>query len=386
VISALRNQTIAIERCDAFVGRTTNWLYDHLRLLRKYLPLVLCDRLENRVEFADVEAWKVPSDRLSWRLWRRVTGNPIYPAYARRLRRLNPQVLHSHFGYVAEGDVSLQRMLGCPWIVSFYGADVYELGHSLEWRDRYRPVFREAAAVLALGPAMAKGLVDLGCPAEKVIIHALGVDSDSIPHAPRQLAPGDTLRMLFAGTFREKKGVRYLLEAVRHARDAGVRLHLDLVGDAATKPGDEETKAEIFGLLRSLGLGDVVHHRPFMSFHDLMAFALRTHVFVAPSITAKDGDAEGTPFVIQQMMASGMPVISTVHSDIPFVFGAHAHLLVPERDARAIADRIVQYATCPERLIQDGRVLRDQIRAHFESQARADALVRLYDRFASHRA
>src|SRR2546425_557328 len=42
---------VALQRCDAFVGRTTNWLYDHLRFVPRYTPLVLCDNLMLRDEF-----------------------------------------------------------------------------------------------------------------------------------------------------------------------------------------------------------------------------------------------------------------------------------------------------------------------------------------------
>jgi colanic acid/amylovoran biosynthesis glycosyltransferase len=169
-------------------------------------------------------------------------------------------------------------------------------------------------------------------------------------------------------------------------RASGVRLRLHLAGDAAGKPGDAKTKAEIFRLIGALGLSEVVEHHSFLPFNDLMKLALRSHLFIAPSVTARDGDSEGTPFVIQQMMASGMPVISTLHSDIPFLFGDQARMLVPERDSRAIADRILEYVAEPDRLPRDGKALRDQIRAHFDLGQRAAALATLYHRYSGARA
>src|SRR6185369_3819459 len=105
------------------------WLYDHLRLISGYTPLVLCDRLANRSEFPEIEAWTIERDKLSWRVWHKVMRDRPYPPFRRRLERLHPRVLHSHFGYVAEADLALQRSLGCPWVVGFYGADVYLLRH-----------------------------------------------------------------------------------------------------------------------------------------------------------------------------------------------------------------------------------------------------------------
>jgi colanic acid/amylovoran biosynthesis glycosyltransferase len=92
-----------------------------------------------------------------------------------------------------------------------------------------------------------------------------------------------------------------------------------------------------------------------------------------------DGDAEGTPFVLQQMMATGMPAIATMHSDIPYLFGEHAHLLVPERDARAIADRLQRYADEPDSLVTDGTALRDRISHAFDVSQCAAGLSDLYE-------
>lgn len=376
--SSMPGNPIALQRCDTFVGRTMNWLYDHLRMLPDYSPLVLCDQLANREEFALLEAWRIDRDALPWRIWNRLRPARLYPPLRRRLQQRRPRVLHSHFGYVAEGDLALQRALDCPWLIGFYGADVYLLGRSNEWLDRYAPVFGAAAKVLALGPAMATALRQLGCPDQKIHIHPLGVDVDTIPTAPRYLASGERLQILFAGTFREKKGIEYLIHAAKLARSGGVQFQLHLVGDVAGRE-DAKTKAEIFRLIGEFELQDVVVHHSWLPFAEMIDLALRSHVFIAPSITASDGDAEGTPFVIQQMMATGMPVVSTQHSDIPFVFGEHAQWLVPERDAKAIADRIQEYVDAPDRITHDGQALNRQVRNHFSIRARAAALARLYD-------
>jgi colanic acid/amylovoran biosynthesis glycosyltransferase len=370
---------VALQRCGQFVGRTTNWLYDHLRHLPRYRPVVFCDELVHRDEFPELEAWRLDPRSLKRRIWRRLAGDRLYPSDLWRVRKLAPRVLHSHFGDQAVEDLGLQKALGIPWIAAFYGADIYELGPQAEWQAKYAHVFSKAARVLALGPRMKTQLESIGCPAEKVAIHPLGVDAENLPSSGRALQKGETLKILFAGTLREKKGVPYLLEAVALARRRGVPLDLHLVGDAGGRPADRETKEAIFRQIGQLGLEDVVTLRPYLPFRELVVLALRLHVFVVPSVTAADGDAEGTPFVLQQMMATGMPAIATAHSDIPYLFGEHAHLLVPERDAGAIADRLQCYAENPDRIIQDGAKMRDQIRHAFDVRKCAAHLSDLYD-------
>ena len=367
---------VALQRCDRFVARTMNWLYDHLRGVRRHTPVVIADHLQNRQEFPDLLAWELSPEALARRLWRRIAGS-IYPFDVRRLRRLKPRVLHSHFGYVAVNDRALRNSLGVPWIVGFYGADVYTNGANFE--SQYSGIFRDAALVLALGPVMKQALQKIGSIPERTLVHPLGVDCDALPSQARVLRPGETLRLLFAGTFREKKGVIYLIHGAALAKKSGVRLQLELVGDEMGKKGDRETKQEIFDAVRTLGLQDVVVHRPFLPFRDLIQLSLQCHVFAAPSVTARDGDAEGTPFVLQQMMATGMPAITTRHSDIPFIFGPHQPMLVPERDAVAIASRIQLYADDPDAVLRDGLLLQERIRQDFNVHLCAGRLSDLYD-------
>jgi len=369
--------TVALQRCKVFVGRTTNWLYDHLRFVPHHHIVVLCDALRNRQEFPELQArcldWTVTR-----RAWRRITTNCLYPSERRQLKQLEPSVLHSHFGNEAVGDYALHRSLDVPWVVSFYGADAYE-GSQAERQQRYARLFEEAVRVLALGPAMKERLKQLGCPEEKIAIHPLGVDVENLPTEPRILKPGEPLRILFAGTFRDKKGIHYVIEAASMAQRAGLRFELQLIGNAGGKAEDSATKEGVFEQIRRFGLENVVTHRPFLRFQELIALALRSHVFVAPSVTSATGDAEGTPFVLQQMMATGMPAISTIHSDIPYLFGEHKHLLVPERDARAIADRLQRYVDEPDTLVADGTALRDQVRRSFDIRKCAAHLSELYD-------
>ena len=71
------------------------------------------------------------------------------------------------------------------------------------------------------------------------------------------------MKLLFAGTFREKKGIEFLIEAVAKAHHSGVNLELHLVGDTMNKVGDDETKQKLFRKIEQLGLDDVVKRYPF---------------------------------------------------------------------------------------------------------------------------
>jgi colanic acid/amylovoran biosynthesis glycosyltransferase len=111
----------------------------------------------------------------------------------------------------------------------------------------------------------------------------------------------------------------------------------------------------------------------------VFAEARRHDLFLAPSLTAGDGDTEGTPVTIMEMMAAGIPVASTRHSDIPeLVHHGRTGLLAPEHDPAALA------ATIEEHLdhVDLWRSMLDAARAHiedgFDSVNQGIALARLY--------
>src|SRR5437867_971910 len=121
--SIAHSGALVLQRCDQFVGRTTNWLYDHFRFIPHYRLQVMCDVLENRDEFPLLEAREFSAMSVGNRLWRRLRGDRLYPLARWWVKRISPKIFHSHFGYVASSDLKLNAILQVPWVVSFYGAD-----------------------------------------------------------------------------------------------------------------------------------------------------------------------------------------------------------------------------------------------------------------------
>jgi colanic acid/amylovoran biosynthesis glycosyltransferase len=259
---------------------------------------------------------------------------------ARAHREQQPDLLHSHFAHIGWRDAEFAHRHRLPHVVSVYGADLTMLP-TVEpvWRRRYRELFAGVSALLCEGPQMAETALALGCPAESVRVHSLGVDLLRIPFRPRIREADEPLRVLMASSFREKKGIPYGIEALTLLRKSGIDVELTIVGDV-TRDRDEAERLRIHAALtRFSGTARLLG---FISSAALLEESLRHHVFLSPSVTASDGDAEGgAPVTVIEMAASGMPVVATTHCDIPNVLGEpNRKLLVPERDPRALADAL----------------------------------------------
>jgi colanic acid/amylovoran biosynthesis glycosyltransferase len=79
------------------------------------------------------------------------------------------------------------------------------------------------------------------------------------------------------------------------------------------------------------------------------------------------------------MSASGMPIISTYHCDIPeVVVDGESGLLVPERDVDALAERLEYLVNHPEKWEEMGRAGRQHIEAEYDVRKQVPKLEKLY--------
>ncbi len=300
-------------------------------------------------------------------------------------RSTRAEVLHSHFGNVGWTDAGVAHRLGIPHVVTFYGLDVNKLPiQEPVWRERYAELFAGVARVLCEGPFMARAVVELGCPVEKVRVQRLGVELSRIAYRPREWDGSGALRVLIVGSFREKKGIPDALEAV--ARVSATRpVEVTIIGDAGADEASTREKARILATIERHRLGARVTLMGYQRPDEVLRQAHAHHVFLSPSITASDGDTEGgAPVTITEMAASGMPVVSTTHCDIPDVVEhGRGALLAPEGDVETLAEHLLWLAGNPgawASMTADGRA---RIEEHFDVTKQARQLAGHYVELAA---
>jgi len=244
----------------------------------------------------------------------------------------------------------------------------------------YLKMFESSNLFLVEGPAMRDKVLSLGCDAARVRVQHLGIALDRIAFTPRQVRPGDDVTLLMAGRAIEKKGHVYGLQAFARAarRVRQVRLLIMTWGDYHdTHQNIEVLRAEI----REKKLGDRVEIVGQKPYDEYLRTVQRCHILLNPSVHAGNGDAEGGfPVTITEAMASGMPVIATSHCDIPeIVLDGETGLLADEKDVPALADRIEEMVSSPERwsdFADKGRAL---VEAEYNAVNQAERLEAIYD-------
>lgn len=330
---------------------TENWIYTQARHLPpSVIPYIACGSTQNLDQFAIDRLHSFGDQGGPERLRLLARGALRLGLHLRRRsammaeiqRRHAPKVVHSHFGYTGYQYAKAVRKLGLAHVVTFYGVDMSALPRGdKRWLARYRRMFREVDRVLCEGPHMAERIRELGCPDEKLQVQRLGVDLGAIPFRPRRLDPREPLRILMAASFREKKGFQYGIAAVGEVAKR-FPVELTIIGDAGANPKSIREKRRIREALERAELNESVRMLGYQTHRVLLEEAYRHHVFLSPSITASDGDTEGgAPITLIEMAATGMPVLSTRHADIPeVVVDGETGFLVDEKDTEALANRL----------------------------------------------
>jgi colanic acid/amylovoran biosynthesis glycosyltransferase len=233
--------------------------------------------------------------------------------------------------------------------------------------------------VLAEGPHMAQLLMQMGCPENKVRVHHLGVTIDRLPFIPRQKQKQAPFRVLIAGSFREKKGITYAIEALGHLA-CDIPLQITLVGDASAIERSRREKVRILTAIDRYGLNGKVRMTGFLSHEMLLKEAYRHHVFLSPSVTSNDGDIEGgAPVAIIEMAATGMVVVSSRHCDIPQIIKHEVSgLLADERDVDGLVEHLRKLNDNPDCWPDMAKTARSLIESEYNARVQGVRLADIY--------
>jgi colanic acid/amylovoran biosynthesis glycosyltransferase len=238
-------------------------------------------------------------------------------------------------------------------------------------RGAYGMLFRRGDLFLPISDFWREKLLTLGAPADRTLVHRMGVDVSRFAEAPRSLPVGEPVRFIGVGRMVEKKGFGDALAAF-----ATFRARSGAPGATLTLIGDGELRRALEAQAARLALGDSVRFTGLLP-HARVAEELgRAHVFVLPSRTSRSGDMEGIPVALMEAMAQGLPVLATRHSGTPeLVEHGVSGLLCDEGDRAALAANMAAIARAPERWTEMGAAGAAKVRKEFDLKQWNDILL-----------
>lgn len=219
-------------------------------------------------------------------------------------------------------------------------------------------MFANAASIIAVSKVMQSKLVDMGCPADKITYNPCGPNDlyfDITPHYTGK-------KFVWMGRFVDKKAPYYTILAFHKLLQRHPGATLVLGGEGPLLNACQNI-VKYLGIEKQVTLPGVLTPEQFRA-HLKDAIA-----FVQHSITAANGDMEGTPVAVMEASAAGLPVISTRHAGIAdVILHKETGLLVEEHDVDEMAEWMNWILENPVRAREMGLEGKRRIREKFSME------------------
>lgn len=247
--------------------------------------------------------------------------------------------IHAHW-IVPQGFVAaiIKKFTGVPYIVTAHAGDVFPLkSRLLRWFGKV--ALKNASYCTVNSNATKQAVVEVANVPVDII--PMGVDLAAFSPAKKSGAIrkryGIHGPFIFTvGRMAEKKGFKYLIEAMPKILEKLPEAKLVLIGDGPERRGLEK-------LTNELNLGSSVVFAGKVTHKELENWYATADVFVLPSIVTSDGDTEGLGVVFLEAIASGTPVVGSNVGGIPDIIRHNqTGLLVPQKEPAALAGAIVR--------------------------------------------
>ena len=356
-------------------------IYRQITGLKRCTPVVIAQKRENaeRYPFEAVQIVPKPPMHVLRRFWfRQLRDQPwqISDAEVRTLLAVLSEarapLLHIYFGHIAVHLLPLIRAWKNPSIVSFHGADVMVDMNKPAYRKATLQMLNAVTLVLVRSESLRRAVVDLGCDTKKIEIQRAGIPLDEFPFRDRAVPENGQWRFVQAGRLIEKKGLPVTLRAFSTFLKQHPNAALTIAGEGPLLP-------ELQRFARELGVADRVSFTGFISQEQLREIYYRSHIFLHPSQTGRDGNQEGIPNSMLEAMATGLPVFATEHGGIPeAIENGVSGVLVPERDDEALARALLSAAQDPGLLQRIGQAGGSAVRRNFDLSAQVQRLEEIY--------
>lgn len=134
---------------------------------------------------------------------------------------------------------------------------------------------------------------------------------------------GDTIKLLFTGSFGFRKGGEYLLEAIKILNSRNIPCELTIVGGT----GEATEMLDRYNLPNVRLVGMVPQD-------ELKLYLKNADMYVFPSL------CEGCAQSGMEALAAGLPVIATRESGLPIEHGKTG-FFIPSKDEQAIVDAVI---------------------------------------------
>lgn len=298
-------------------------------------------------------------------LWAKLGYLTALGKLRRTIAAFRPDILHAHYA-------TSYGLLGAlaqfhPYIVSVWGADVYDFPHTAPLGEHLlRYVFRKADRVLSTSNVMAKEAAKY--TSKPFGVTPFGVDT-SLFRPVHDVEP-DLNLFGCVKALRKKYGIDVLLRAFSElvGNNPARSLRLEIAGDG-------EDRAQLEALAQELDIAERVTFKGFVPNGSLPTFYSRYLVSVFPSVL----DSESFGVVAVESMSCECPVIaSDVDGFRETVDDGNTGILVARGEPHALAQAMQRFIDDPDMRSAMGKSGRARVEQLYRWQDNVETMLELY--------
>ncbi len=293
--------------------------------------------------------------------------------WAEQIRQDRPSIVLAQFGTFATHVLPLFEPFSIPLVAHFHGMDLSGKLQQAGYRRRLISACKRLTAFVVVAEYMRDWLVEHGAPVDRVFKIPCGAPFDQLQ--PSDAVGAEPCRFLAVGRLVGKKRPDLTIQAFAMVAQQAPGTTLVVVGGG---PMEGECRQ----LASELGVADRVEFLGNQPPERVVAELARASVFVQHSVTAANGDKEGWPVAIAEAIASGLPIVSTLHASIPEqVSHGQTGLLCEEGDWQKMGEHMTRLALNPAERRAMGAAGREKISA-FETKNQVTQLEDVLLKFA----
>jgi glycosyltransferase involved in cell wall biosynthesis len=257
-------------------------------------------------------------------------------ALLKLIRKTKPDIIHAHW-ILPQGFVTAlaNKITGVPFVVTTHGGDIYGLqGKIASALKDYS--LKNASTVTVVSKDIQSTIKHKFGESIHTYVIPMGVDS-TLFHPDKknpQLREQYGIKgpfLLFVGRLTEKKGGRYLIEAMPALMKQNPEVKLLVIGTG-------EAKMNLQHLTQNLSISNNVIFAGAIPNNELPAYFATADIFIGPSIKVEGGDTEGFGLTFVEAAMSGCIIVGTNVGGISdIIVDGETGFLVPEKDPKALA-------------------------------------------------
>jgi colanic acid/amylovoran biosynthesis glycosyltransferase len=302
-----------------------------------------------------------------WPIWvmhkivKAITGkrNNYFGNYGikKYLSENNIDVVLANYGISAAHLAPICRELGIPLLAIFHGHDATEKKLVKAYAEKFNTLFAYASSIIVVSQDMRKKIIAMGADPSSVHVIPCGVDTDKF----RPASVTKEKNFLAVGRFVNKKGPLFTIRAFHEVWKRHPDATLTMVGEHQHLYKECERLTNSLDMQGAVSFPGVLQHG---EIHRLMNKAM---AFVQHSVTAANGDMEGTPVSILEASACGLPIVSTLHGGIQeAVIHCKTGLLVNEGDVSGMTAAMLKLLDDAELRSSMGKEARDHMKENYD--------------------